>query len=303
MRDQMPKSKKDLNVELFPQLADALANDKVFCSIAEHSSPDQAVRLDAIIKNIAPTIGYTLSSSSKSVSQNFAMQLYKAHSESLSAAAQRLQSIFIEYTESKLHRRQSHKNVARRIKFVSNEIDYVHGMPAGIPIIELDPLPTPYSPEGHIVLERPYSTLPPPPKKRDRTCSYLYEYCKLDETKLQYTVDVDKEAIFLDKATQEPILVVLRDFAKDYFHIIQPLSVELLHDSIDYVLRNDTGQMAHTGGSPGQRSGSLFGWVRNLKSTKKATAGLKDHHYKVSSLFGFFYGLIRGKMPRIAKQR
>src|SRR5579859_3047127 len=74
MRDQMPKSKKDLNVELFPQLADALANDKVFCSIAEHSSPDQAVRLDAIIKNIAPTIGYTLSSSSKSVSQNFAMQ-------------------------------------------------------------------------------------------------------------------------------------------------------------------------------------------------------------------------------------
>src|SRR5579859_2100288 len=32
MRDQMPKSKKDLNVELFPQLADALANDKVFCS-------------------------------------------------------------------------------------------------------------------------------------------------------------------------------------------------------------------------------------------------------------------------------
>src|SRR5579859_727508 len=113
MRDQMPKSKKDLNVELFPQLADALANDKVFCSIAEHSSPDRAVRLDAIIKNIAPTIGYTLSSSSKSVSQNFAMQLHKAHSESLSAAAQRLQSIFIEYTKSKLHRRQSHKNVAK----------------------------------------------------------------------------------------------------------------------------------------------------------------------------------------------
>jgi hypothetical protein len=38
---------------------------------------------------------------------------------------------------------------------------------------------------------------------------------------LQYTLDADKEAIFVDKATQKPILVVLRDFAKDY-DIIQP---------------------------------------------------------------------------------
>ena len=55
----MPKSKKDLNVERFPKLTDALAKDKEFCSIVGHSSPDCAERLDAIIKNIAPTVEYT----------------------------------------------------------------------------------------------------------------------------------------------------------------------------------------------------------------------------------------------------
>src|SRR5579859_4563128 len=97
MRDQMPKSKKDLNVELFPQLADALANDKVFCS---------NFYCRALLSRSSCTIGrnyqehcsyyrvYTVVFFKVSL-QNFAMQLHKAHSESLSAAAQRLQSIFI----------------------------------------------------------------------------------------------------------------------------------------------------------------------------------------------------------------
>ena len=79
----------------------------------------------------------------------------------------------------------------------------------------------------------------------------------------------------------------------------------LLHDSIDrrshYVLRNDPGQMARTGVSPGQRSGSVFGRVHNLKKSKKATAGLEDHQYQVSSLSWFFYALVRGRMPRLAE--
>src|SRR5271155_2863510 len=136
MRDQMPKSRKDLNVERFPQLVNALAKDKEFCSIVGRFSPDQAERLDAIIQKVAPTVEYTLSSSSKSVSQNFAMHLLKTPPDTLSAAAQRLQNMFMEYTKCKPRRRQSH---ARRIKFVGNEINYVYGLPADIPIIELDP--------------------------------------------------------------------------------------------------------------------------------------------------------------------
>src|SRR5271155_163668 len=77
MRDQMPKSKKDLNVERFPQLVNALAKDKEFYSISRRFSPDRAERLDAIIQKVAPTVEYTLSSSSKLVSQNFAMHLLK----------------------------------------------------------------------------------------------------------------------------------------------------------------------------------------------------------------------------------
>jgi hypothetical protein len=42
-----------------------LAKDKEFCSIVGRSSPDRAERLDAIIKNIAPTVAYTVSSSSR----------------------------------------------------------------------------------------------------------------------------------------------------------------------------------------------------------------------------------------------
>src|SRR5271170_815424 len=188
MRDQMPKSKKDLNVERFPQLVAALAKDKEFCSIVGRFSPDLAERLDTIIQKVAPTVEYTLSSSSKSVSQSFAMHLLKTPHDTLSAAAQRLQNMFPEYRQAKPRCRRSHKNVARRIKFVGNEINYVYGLPGDIPIIELDPLPTPYPSEGHIVLERPYSSIPPPPKKRDPACSYLYKYCQLDETMLQYTV-------------------------------------------------------------------------------------------------------------------
>jgi len=85
--------------------------------------------------------------------------------------------------------------------WLTNHIHPLTHLPAYIPIIELDPLPTPYPPEGHIVFERPYSTLLPQPKKRDLTYNYLYKYGQLDESMLQYTLDVDKEAIFVDKTT------------------------------------------------------------------------------------------------------
>src|SRR5579859_6346798 len=204
MRDQMPKSKKDLNTEQFPQLADTLAKDKEFCSIVGHSSPDRAKQLDAIIKNIAPTVGYAVSASSQSISQNFVMNLARTPSDILSVAARRLQDMLIEYTKAKPHRKRSHKNVARRIGFIGNEINADNGLPGDVPIIELDPLPTPYPPERHIVLERPYSTLPSPPKLCDPTCNYLYEYCELDDAKLQYTVDVDKESHLHRQEYQRP---------------------------------------------------------------------------------------------------
>jgi hypothetical protein len=60
--------------------------------------------LDAIIQKVAPTVEYTLSSSSKLVSQNFAMHLLKTPPDTLSAAAQRLQNMFNQVQTSRIFR-------------------------------------------------------------------------------------------------------------------------------------------------------------------------------------------------------
>jgi hypothetical protein len=53
--------------------------------------------------------------------------------------------------------------------------------------------------------------------------------------------------------------------------------------------------MAAVGVTAGQRSKSAFGWVRNLKSC----IDLQYHQYNILSLFGYFYALIRGRIPYI----
>jgi len=128
----------------------------------------------------------------------------------------------------------------------------------------------------------------------------------LDESKLQYTLPIDKEAIVNDKDTKAPIAIILRDFAKDYYdNLIRPWSTELVTRSLKrrshYVLRNDPGRMARTDISPGQRSGSLFGLVRNLRRGPRLDLDLKEHQYNISSLFGFFYALVRGTIPFISE--
>jgi hypothetical protein len=263
----MPKSKRDLSREHLPQLADALAKDEEFCFIVDHFSPDRAQRLDAIIIDTAPTVDDAVPSTLKSVSQSFGARLLGEHPAKLSADALRLQRKFRQYNTNKRHRKHMHEHVANRVGF--KEKDFYKRLPSHIPIIEVEPLPAPYPPEGHIVLERHYPVPPPPPKLNDPTCNYLYDYCELDETKLQYTVDMNQEAVFVDKTTKDPVVVGLRNFAKGYYDIIQPWSVDLVTASLrrrtHYVLRNDGGRMAGAGVSSGERSKSLFGWVRNLR--------------------------------------
>jgi hypothetical protein len=55
----------------------------------------------------------------------------------------------------------------------------------------------------------------------------------LDESKLRYTLPIDKEAIVNDKDTKAPIAIILRDFAKDYYdNLIRPWSTELVTRSL-----------------------------------------------------------------------
>jgi hypothetical protein len=208
--------------------------------------------------------------------------------------------MFQEYKSMTAKRHRTQKKVADQIGFKEKDIDF-RDLPDNIPAVFVDPLLIPYPPKGHIVLERHYSTLPDPPHLRDPTCSYLHQYCQLDSSKLQHTVYKDQDAIFLDGTTHEPVVIVLRNFAKDYYNTIGPKASDLVLTSIQhyrshFVLRNDPGKMATVGVSGGQRSNSLFGWVRNLKPR----SDVQDHQRDISSLFGYFYALIRGRIPYIS---
>jgi hypothetical protein len=219
----MPKlSRKELCVESLPKLADALAKNEEFqCSIVAKPSPDRGEILDAIIRKTASSVGYPVSSEITCISQSFVTASHDPCDRQCLLMQPGCRRCSQSTTTSKSVGIISINVSPSAPASLSTTYTLAFVCPGDIPIIELDPLPTPYPPEGHIVPEQHYPTLPPPPKKRDPTCSYLYNYCRLNEFMLQYTLDADKEAIFVDKATQKPILVVLRDFAKDY-DIIQP---------------------------------------------------------------------------------
>ena len=64
------------------------------------------------------------------------------------------------------------------------------------------------------------------------------------------------------------LLIVIRDFAKDYFNLIQDWGVNLIKDTINrrsLSQRNNPGQLVRVGISEGQRNARIFGWVWNLK--------------------------------------
>jgi len=252
-----------------------------------------------MISEAASTVGYEIHQS-QSISQSFVTRLGTADRVQLSPSALRLKEMFQEYKTTTAKRRRKQRKVADRIGFKEKDIDF-RGLPDNISVVFVDPLPIPYPPKDHIVLERHYSTLPDPPRLRDPTCSYLHQYCQLDPSKLQHTVYEDQDAIFLDRTTHEPVVIVLRNFAKDYYNTVGPKASDLVLKSIEhyrshFVLRNDSGKMATAGVSGGQRSNSLFGWVRNLKPR----SDVNDHQRDISSLFGYFYALVRGRIPYIS---
>jgi hypothetical protein len=94
----------------------------------------------------------------------------------------------------------------------------------------------------------------------------------------------------------------MRDLAKDYFPIIQPWSVDLVEDSVSgrHLCSKNTGKLARVGVSPGSRHAKLFGWVRNLQGRhRKENNETKKHDINISSLFGFFYALVRAQVPNL----
>ena len=91
---------------------------------------------------------------------------------------------------------------------------------------------------------------------------------------------------------QMNLLIVIRDFAKDYFNLIQDWGVNLIKDTINrrsLSQRNNPGQLARVGISEGQRNARMFGWVRNLKNRYRNASDQDEYEQSISLLFGLFY--------------
>ena len=199
---------------------------------------------------------------------------------------------------------KSRHNYANRLGLIDKEPNRCY--PSDLKVIELDRLPLAdiYPPFNHRILEVPYQTLPAPPKVVDRTCAYSDKYHVLVESNLQYTIGEHESAVILDRATKEIVTIVIRGFVKSYYDSVEQWSSGLVIEALNRrrpTLRNNPG-MAQIGVSTGSRQAPLFGWVRNLHDKYKRANDHQIHEQKLSSLFGFFYSLIRGQLPIVASK-
>jgi hypothetical protein len=293
----MPKSKKDLTREKFLQLADILGNDPVFCALVDHDDPEACITrselLDEFITTVAEGIEYNLRAS-VTVAQDFHSRLCATKRSELSPAALQLMELFKIKRKTTRHQVKARQHIANRIGFKS---------PAQLNECYLPKLQEPYPPANHIILEQHYDPFPPKPPVIDTSCTYIGDYHNLDESRIQYTFEADESCILYDQETRKPVAIVVRDLAEDYFNIIQPWAVALVKDSMSRrtFSRRNNPQLARVGVSSGSRSAGLFGWVRNLKPRFKEANDKQQHEQDISSLFGFFYALIRSRLPSIVK--
>jgi len=150
-------SQRDLQRRLFLELADTLGQNQEFCALVQGHDDDRDTQLGSMILEASATVGYEIHQS-QSISQSFVTRLGTADPVQLSPAALRLKEMFQEYKSMTAKRRCIQRKVADRISFKEKDIDF-RGLPDNIPVVFVDPLPIPYPPKDHIVLERHYSTV------------------------------------------------------------------------------------------------------------------------------------------------
>ena len=170
-----------------------------------------------------------------------------------------------------------------------------------LPTVYLTKLSSPYPHPKAYVLERS-SPIPEPPKENDAHCGKCQTLLPLDESLLQYTLPPTQSAIFRDSLTNEIIAVVIRNFARDSFHLIKPWAVNLIEDTISRRIlcqRNGPGQMARVGVTDGPRNAKVFGWNRSLKKKfrEDCREDYADHERDISAGFGLFYALLLAQAP------
>lgn len=162
-----------------------------------------------------------------------------------------------------------------------------------------------YPPPKHKILEIHYSDEEVTKlrlrktKANDKSCTDLYHV--LDESKLQYTVEQDQSVVLMDG--DKVVAIIIRDFVKDCscFKQIEEWCCELILASLERrraCLRNFP-VIAHAGVTTGARCCPLFGWARNLIEKFIEADGAAAQERELSSLFGFFYAVLRGHCPAV----
>jgi hypothetical protein len=101
------------------------------------------------------------------------------------------------------------------------------------------------------------------------------------------------------------VAIVICNFVKDKdcFNDMEKWCADLILASLECrraCLRNFP-LIAHVGVTTGARSCPLFGWARNLLAKYIGTDETAIQERELSSLFGFFYAMLRGHCPAVAK--
>jgi len=187
----------------------------------------------------------------------------------LSPSALYLQQLFKNHTKLKQseHRRRQHVVQRLGIATSKNRLEIPNLPEYQFP---RDPQGFEYPPRDCYILES-YSTSdrnPSRPKRKDKICAYRSKFHRLNESKLSHQLEATELDIYRDSDTGEIVCIVIRDFAKDYFSVLQEWRVALVKDSINHrrPCQHNTpqGQLVQIGVSEGSRSATLFGWVQNL---------------------------------------
>jgi hypothetical protein len=186
-----------------------------------------------------------------------------------------------------------------------------NGLPLGVKIEQIKRLPPDslYPPPKHKILERPYlddelnELRLCKTKAKDKSCTDTSLYHVLDNTKICYTVEQDQSVVLMDG--DKIVTIVIRNFVmdNDCFKHIEEWCADLILASLECrraCLRNFP-LIAHAGVTTGARSCLLFGWARNLLAKYIGTDDTAIQERELSSLFGFFYALLRGHCPAVAK--
>jgi hypothetical protein len=291
---------KEIKAEEFMSLCTILADDTEFLALISEYIDFAILNAYVFTKAQATTYG-------KYVSENNAFAVVKSviatySSGQLRPPIQKLQQAFHEHVLRRNHARlrRQKKHAAKRIGFHTPSDTTTESL-KNSHTIYLTRLSTPYPTPNAYVLEKPLSN-PDPPKKKDDHSGKCQTLLPIDESLLQYTLPANKSAIFRDATTKEIIAVVIRDFARDSFHLIKPWAVNFIENSLErrnLCQRNGPGKMARVGVTDGARNARIFGWNRSLKEKfrEEHREDYSDHERTISAGFSLFYGLFRAQAP------